>query len=385
MVRPNAYTSILGAALALCTLGDGLAHAQCPTPPANVAEANPPAGVPQAPLRPNPFVPREAVAAAGATRGYCIYKPPALTSLSDTMIVYIHGAQTAEDGGLDAMLQTLASLGYFVVYPDVAPITSNFFFTTFPNWQQQTRMVMTAALQRLANQGTPITNLVVSGFSLGAMAAARVAAAWTGPPAIDALVLHDPAGQSFIVGPNQQGGNQFEVKASDLASVPSSIFLLINQSAQVVSDPNSSALLIWNNLPQIPRFTQRNGQTVPQRNFLRMRNDSSHGNATGNRLSLHGSIAALPPPFATNPFFSITQFTSIDSFGYIFPLFGTAFEAVFGSNFLGYSALCNERSTTGNCALTRNMGTWADGIPATPMRNAGDLCLFNEPGCVPLQ
>jgi len=328
-----------------------------------------------------------------------LYQPPAVTSFSNTLIVYIHGAQfglnnaAPENGALDPMLQTLAGLGFHVLYPDVAAINP-FGNPVFPDWPSQTRNAMTRAISQLNGQGSPISHLVVSGFSLGARAAARVAATWTGTPRIELLVPHDPAGQAQLnpappFAP-PTGSQNFAITLAALAGVPSSTSLLVVQSNELAVSTDTSARDIFNNLPQIPRFRQLNGVTVPQKNFLRIRSDSSHGTPTGNRISFHESIGALPGPFRVQQTLlgptEVTQLTAIDSFGYLLPLFGSAFEVIFGSTFLGYSPLCNERGTGTNdrCSSTRQMGMWSDGIPATTMLNAGDLCLFSEPGCVPL-
>jgi hypothetical protein len=383
---------LLGAALttALCLSLVDLAHAQCPAIPASVNDTTGPAGVPPPIPRPSPNVTRLAVApVSGSSPGYCLYRPPSATTLSDTLIVYIHGAQfglnnaVPENGALDPMMQTLASHGFNVLYPDVTPVG-----LFFPDWPSQTRNTMTRALNQLRNLGNPISHLVVSGFSLGARAAARVAATWTGTPRIELLVPQDPAGQAFLNPFN--GGPFFDVTQAALAGVPSSTSLLVVQSNELAISTDTSARDIFNNLPQIPRFRQLNGVPVPQKNFLRIRDDSSHGTPTGNRKSFHESIGALPPPFRVQQTFlgptEITQLTSIDTFGYLLPLVGSSIEVILGAPLFGYSPLCNERGngTNNRCISTRQMGVWADGIPATTMLNAGDLCLFSEPGCVPL-
>ncbi len=415
MTRARRMQCLVSTALstALCLSLADLAHAQCPAIPASVNDTTGPAGAPPPIARPSPNVTRVAVAPAGTNSpGYCLYRPPSVTSFSDTLIVYIHGAQfglnnaVPENGALDPMLQTLASLGFHVLYPDVASVLTPFALPVIPlpDWPLQTRNAMTRALNQLSNQGSPIAHLVVSGFSLGARAAPRVAATWTGTPRIELVVAHDPAGKplldlaaAFFGGPAASGSQNFAVTGAEtssgvppLAGVPSSTSLLVVQSNELAVSTDPSARDVFNNLPQIPRFRLLNGAPVPQKNFLRIRNDSSHGTPTQNLISFHESIGALPGPFRVQQTLvgptEITQLTAIDTFGYLLPLVGSAFEVILGGTLLGYSPLCNERGTGTNnrCSSTRQMGVWTDGIPATTMLNAGDLCLFSEPGCVPL-
>jgi hypothetical protein len=400
MTRARQKQWLLGTALMALSLSlADMAHAQCPQIPMRVDDPATPAGAPAPIPRPSPSVGRVPVGpAASDSPGYCLYQPPTRNLFSDTLIVYIHGAQFGlnsdfpQNGGLDAMMQTLASFGYHVLYPDVTAIATPG-FPLFPDWPSQTTNAMTRGLNQLRNQGNPISHLVVAGFSLGARAAPRVAALWTGTPSIELVVAHDPAGQAELrrFDPLRlNGAPNFDVTRTALARVPGSTYLLVVQSNQLAISTDRGALDIFNNLPQIPRFRQRNGVQVPQKNFLRIRSDSSHGTPTGNRISFHASIEAMPPPFSSTGAganaVAITQLTSIDTNGYLRPLIGSAFEAVFGDTLFGfgYSPLCNERGTGGRCSQTRSMDVWADGIPATPMLNAGDLCLFSEPGCVPL-
>jgi pimeloyl-ACP methyl ester carboxylesterase len=212
----------------------------------------------------------------------------------------------------------------------------------------------------LRGAGVRIDRLAVAGFSLGGLAAARIAATWTQQPPIRAIVLHDPAGISYL--PLLNLAREYDLSERGLAAIRCDTRLLIVQSQSSVGHPNSGALAIWSHLPQVARYSVTG---TPNRNFLRVPDDTSHQNRFPYLTlpSLHETSSALP-------------LTSMDLHGYWLPLYRAVYEAFFAVPEDGVSALCNSSSTTGSCARTRYMGAWVmDGVPATPMQNAADLNL----------
>jgi hypothetical protein len=327
------------------------AQAACPPIPTAAQTSDPHAGV--APIGP----PRITVAArrdvANGGSSYCLYQP-SLGRPVLGMVLFAHGAQLSEQGLHDPVAQWLAELGFYVVYPYVSDAT---------RYPSQARGALSHALTSLRSAGVQIDRLAVAGFSLGGIAAVRVAATWTLHPPIRAIVLHDPAGMSYL--PFLNLGREYDLSRSGLASIRCDTRFLIVQSQTSTGHPNSGALTLWSNLPQVARYSGATG-SAPNRNFLRVPDDTSHQDRPPHvtRPSLHETSNALP-------------LTSMDLYGYWLPLYRTVYEAFFGVPPGGASALCNGSSTTGSCAQTRDMGAWLiDGVPATPMRNAADLNLL---------
>jgi pimeloyl-ACP methyl ester carboxylesterase len=264
-----------------------------------------------------------------------------------------HGWQFfGEDGGLDPLAQYLASQGYYIVYPDLDQST----ISPLPDWASQGRSAIAAALAELAGRGVAITRLAVAGHSIGALAAIRVAATWTGTPRIAAALLAEPAGIRYI----PSGPGPWDISASGLAGIDASMYLLVIQAQSSVADANSAAVPIWNAVSQIPKT---NGAGLFQKNFLRVPDDSSHfwySPAWNMSLqSQHNSISALP-------------LTAMDYWSYWNPIFNGVYEAFNGVPYFANSAYCNIAGSA--CTATRFTGTWVlDGAAATPMQNAADL------------
>jgi hypothetical protein len=326
-------------------------QAACPAIPTAAQTSDPYAGL--APIA----APRITVATrtdvpnGGAS--YCLYHP-ALGRPVLGMLLFAHGAQLTEQGLHDPVAEWLAELGFYVVYPYISDAT---------RYPSQARAALSHALTSLAVQGVRIDRLAVAGFSLGGLAAVRVAATWTLHPPIRAIVLHDPAGLSYL--PLLNLAREYNLSKSGLAAIRCDTRLLIVQSQTSTGSSNSGALTIWNNLPQVARYSGATGR-APNRNFLRVPHDASHRDRPPHVTlpSLHEASTALP-------------LTSMDLYGYWLPLYRAVYEAFFGVPEGGTSALCNGPDATGSCARTRDMGTWLiDGVPATPMRNAADLQLL---------
>jgi hypothetical protein len=213
--------------------------------------------------------------------------------------------------------------------------------------------------------------VAIAGFSLGGLAAVRVAALWSEQnrqPAIRAIVLHEPAGMDFLGG--LVDSSEYDLSIAGLSPIRCNTRLLIIQAQESVGASNSGALHIWNHLPQIAKYAGTTG-TAGNRNFLRIPDDVSHENpARDTRKSTHGVVGASPDS---------TPLTSMDLYGYWGPLFGTVWEAFTEAPFFSYSPLCNSSSMTETCASTRYMGTWViDNVDATPMLNAADLNLLES-------
>ncbi len=341
--------TVLGIAFASGAAGG--AHAACPPIPSAAQTADPYGGL--APIG----APRIASAARSDVpnggSSYCLYHP-SLGRPVLGMVLFAHGAQLAEQGVHDPVAGWLAQLGFYVVYPYISDAT---------RYPSQARTALSHALTSLGDAGVRIDRLAVAGFSLGGLAAVRVAATWTQHPPIRAIVLHDPAGMSFL--PLLNLAREYNLSKSGLAAIRCDTRLLIVQSQAAAGNPNSGALTIWNNLPQVARYSGATGE-ASNRNFLRVPDDASHQDRFPyvTLPSLHETSHALP-------------LTSMDLYGYWLPLYRTLHEAFFGVPEGGVSALCNGPSTTGSCAGTRDMGAWlVDGVPATPMRNAADLDLL---------
>jgi hypothetical protein len=340
---------ILAATITAGAARSASASASCPPIP-SAGVADPLAGVaPAAPHQVTSIARTWHAPSAGAP-GYCLYQPPAS---AQGLVLFNRGWQFfGEDGGLDPLAQFLASQGYYVIYPDLDESS----LSPLPDWPAQGRAAIAAALAELAGHGITITRLAVAGHSLGAVAAMRVAATWTGTPSISAALLAEPAGSSFL----PSGAGPWDLSAAGLSSVSSSLHLLIIQAHSSVGDANSAAVTIWNALPQIPK-TNAAGQF--QKNFLRVLDDSSHfwyPPAWHSSLqSQHNSISALP-------------LTAMDYWSYWNPIFAGIDEAFKGGPSLSGSAYCNVAGAA--CAATRFTGTWVlDGQPATAMQNAADL------------
>ena len=111
------------------------------------------------------------------------------------MILYLHGYQ-AEVGAYDPMLQDFAKSGFYVVYPYYPILTGALIGggrEAGPYYPARARAALSDALSTLkAKRNVDIQRVAVAGYSFGAAAAVRVAATWTGSPAIRAIVLHDP-------------------------------------------------------------------------------------------------------------------------------------------------------------------------------------------------
>jgi pimeloyl-ACP methyl ester carboxylesterase len=289
----------------------------------------------------------------GGGSSYCLYRPPTgVTPLG--VILYNHGAQLFERGLHDPMAQWLAQRGYYVVYPHISNGT---------RYPTQARNALSHALEMLRDTGTPVDRVAVAGFSLGALAAVRVAATWNQEPPIRAIVLHEPAGMKAIRWLNVAG--EYDLSPAGLRSIRCDTRLLIVQAQSSAERSNSGALPVWNALSQLAKYAGKAG-TQPNRNFLLVPHDSSHQNTAPfvTLRSEHQVPTAIP-------------LTSMDWHGYWLALHAAVFEAFFGTPGDGTSSLCNTSSTSGSCASTRSMGRWLiDGAPATPMSNAADLDLL---------
>jgi len=331
------------------------AMAQCPPIPSASQIADPYAG--QAPPAPAQITTTSRVHIPNGDASYCLYTPPAGKNLG--VILYLHGAQFIEDGKHDPMLQWFADVGYYIVYPYITDPT---------HYPTQARDALAHGIDELTASGIPVTNVAIAGFSLGGLASVRVAALWSQQnlqPAIRAIVLHDPAGMDFLWLLDIWG--EYDLSTAGLSPIRCNTRLLIIQAQTSVGDPNSGALHIWNNLPQLAKYAGTTG-TAGNRNFLRIPHDASHQNRAPfvTLESNHEVVDAFP-------------LTSMDWYGYWAPLFGTVWEAFTGSPFLSYSPLCNSPSTTGTCTYTRDMGTWEiDNVDATTMLNAADLSLLGS-------
>src|SRR5262245_46498305 len=186
--RWNARTlaiTVLGLTLAASGAASP-AHAACPPIPSAAQTADPFAGL--APFGPPRITTalRSDVSNGGAS--YCLYHP-ALGRPVLGMVLFAHGAQLFEQGIHDPVAEWLAELGFYVVYPYISDAT---------RYPSQASAALSHALLLLRGAGVRIDNLAVAGFSLGGLAATRVAATWTQQPPIRAIVLHDPAGVSYL-------------------------------------------------------------------------------------------------------------------------------------------------------------------------------------------
>jgi dipeptidyl aminopeptidase/acylaminoacyl peptidase len=90
--------------------------------------------------------------------GYCLYTPPGAVR---GLVLYVHGFQLVEHGGLDPMLQYIANAGYYVVYPYDNPVVT----------PTAAKSALAAALAYLQQKGVTMQNLAVAGYSAGGMAA----------------------------------------------------------------------------------------------------------------------------------------------------------------------------------------------------------------------
>jgi hypothetical protein len=313
------------------------------------------------PDAPAPPIPLTTITREDQT-SYCLYTPPGVVR---GIVLYVHGFQFIEQGGLDPMLQYIANAGYYVVYPYDNPLVT----------PTAAKSALAASLAYLQQKGVSTQNLAVAGYSAGGMAAVRVAATWVGPPNITAIIVHDPAGTSFLTGPD------WDLSVNALASIPCKTHLLIVQSQTSVGDSNSAAGAIWDGLPQISRYTA--SMLSPyRRNFLRVPDDTSHPNppSTSYWQSDHLTVLAAPPQqvLGSPP----SYLTYMDFYGYWRP-FRTALARVFevkNSWVLYATPYCNALSTVTYCRGIRYMGTWSSPPgAATAMSNATDLNFFPSP------
>jgi pimeloyl-ACP methyl ester carboxylesterase len=332
--------------------------------------------------------------------GYCLYMPP---SAADGLILFLHGFQFgAEVGAYDPMVQFLAKSGYYVVYAYGPDLWSTGFYP------QRAIAALNDALSVLkAQYKVDIRKLAVVGHSLGGLAAVRVAAEWKGAIPMSALVSIDPGpptnSDAMLQLKAIQGSDSWDIDEG-LKAIPCATRLLIiqaqstaneqcicptHQSCNCPAQPPCTdgcdltlAQLLWQKLRQIARYTGSSGQT-PQRNFLRVPNDTSHSNPGHGVMgitvpSTHLAPTVIPPLSCS----VLTNWKSdygcyltyMDSWGYWRPTLTAVREAFTGKpDSPDYSPYCSSTGTAGTCATTRDMGKWVDGIAATPMKNAAEI------------
>jgi pimeloyl-ACP methyl ester carboxylesterase len=321
--------------------------------------------------------------------GYCLYAP---ASSAKGLILFLHGWQSGfEPGGYDPMMQFLATNGYYVVYPYASNVLRD--TGAYP---QRAGAAVKDAMANLKSKGVDIQKVAVAGHSLGGMTTVRLAARWRtlteGLPFPSALVLLEPGGSSnyllsllrFMPPPIYDA---WKLDPEELASIPCTTRLLVIQAQSTAEDPVdphehyplTTAQLLWQNLPQIARYAGAPDGTppLPQRNFLRVLNDTSHPGIDDIK-STHLVPVALPRVIC-----GIGRrkedygcyMTSMKYFGYWRPTLAAVHEAFTGQPLEpDYSPYCSSKDMTGTCAKTRFMGVWqSDGKPATPMLTAAEI------------
>jgi pimeloyl-ACP methyl ester carboxylesterase len=173
---------------------------------------------------------------------------------------------------MDPMLQFIARSGYYIVYPYIQDSVGDILNQSVPQLRRFPALGLNAlsgALTQLQSQN--ITNVAVAGYSLGAIAAARVAAMWkeqNKSPPIRAIVLHEPAGlrpqivlPGIVIPIDFTHANDWSSKFA-LAAIPCDTFLLIVQAQSSTVQPdldNSAARKIWHNLWRIARYAGTSG------------------------------------------------------------------------------------------------------------------------------
>jgi pimeloyl-ACP methyl ester carboxylesterase len=312
---------------------------------------------------------------------YCLYEPPS-TVAKRGVLLYAHGFHppfTPPNGALDPMFYLVAKAGYYVVLPYVNHPANPWAFEGYAFYPTLAHDALKDAISYVRSLGASVATVSVAGHSIGGMAAARVAAMWSGSPRVGAIILHEPAGRNFnLLGLHFTFAENW-ITPLQLSAIRCNTHLLIIR-AQTSSAPpetpntiNSAALPIWNNLKQIARFKGHLGLGAKsQRNFLQIAHDTSHptddaAQPHGYILSDHVTIGRFPPD-------------SMVYYGYWMTLLNGLSRAHTNSP-SEWSPYCNVSGTaTPECKFTRFMGSWSDTIPASPMLNAADLNLFASGG-----
>jgi pimeloyl-ACP methyl ester carboxylesterase len=328
---------------------------------------------------------------------YCLYSPPLRSSPltpKKTLLLYNHGFQFGETGGLDAMLQYIANSGYYVVYPYIpfsfkpaigTEVNLHSFMKEYQLYPTLAFSALRDALTRLQQQGVGIDHVAVAGHSLGGIAAVRVAARWAQEaqsPGINAIILHEPAGLDVLQGApfhldTGLGAGLWARAQADLSAIRCQTYLLIILAEDSEGQSNSAAKLIWNNLPQISKFAPSSspGHTSLaqryRRNLLMVRHDVSHG-ALSTRRSDHVGVVASPwyRYYSDQP--RPMPLTSLDYHGYWRPLRGGLDMPTLPLDRDAlYDPYCNAIGP--QCTSAKSMGRWGDGVQASEKKIASEL------------
>jgi Chlorophyllase enzyme len=377
-VMLSTFAARIFVAIALLLVCD-IAWGDCDRVPVpDVASWPPPPNSEKAPKAPQQIIDRtnreQFVNPDNDGASFCLYSPPSGAE-AHGLILYLHGAEPLEVGAYDPMLQYLAKSGFYVVYPLVNLFRDEAHYPTLA------KVALTDALAKLKSlRNVDIRKVAVAGHSHGGAAAVRVVASWTGPPAIQALILHDPSGNGgdkcFDSDNSAVCPREWDLSAEELITISCSTRLLIIQAYKSIGvDP----MRYWRNLKQLARYRGTSG-TMPQRNFLRVRDDESHWRQGIVLKSTHITPGVISPiacavmTFDDAVDYNGCALTSMDEYGYWRPTRAAAYEAFYDKPIApDYSPYCSSSDVTGTCAKTRDMGIWQDGVSATPMLNAAEI------------
>ena len=267
---------------------------------------------------------------------FWIYEPDSPKPSEAPVIYYFHGWGTFDPNSYNDFLTHLARKGYIVVFINYGSLYNVSYF------EQISKEAIEKANLELQNSNhvKPNGKYGFVGHSLGSILLTRLAATNSKP---DVMILHDPAGESFV----QSQFIYWDLSKEVYSKIdPNTKLLIITAEAALFNGSIFSQYLI-NNTP------------ITQKNLLMIPHDS-HG--TPSLYSDHSGVQAYIP--------ELIPLDAIDWWGYWRPTEKALDEALKGEQG-NYSAFCNKAGK--ECDGVRFMGTWSDGKPVNKIKNSADL------------